>query len=163
MLYSSYFQKHDRSGKHWSSRCLFVCLFVCFGVVTVFVPLGQLPREDLRRSPLPPRPLVNPGPHLSSYSLSPHTFVMHPVSGPCNPPLSCTYNLSSIWSVPSLFSCPTHIFETHKKEPLNKHQNPHTNCVNLSFQWKQNNLQAMLKDDTDPDNTAQRDILALIR
>ena len=38
------------------------CLFVCFGSVTAFVPRGQLPREDLRRAPLPPRPLVTPGP-----------------------------------------------------------------------------------------------------
>ena len=29
---------------------LFVCLFVCFGSVPAFVPRGQLPREDLRRS-----------------------------------------------------------------------------------------------------------------
>ena len=48
--------------------------------------------------------------------------------------MSCTYNLSSLWFVPSLFSCPTHIFKPHRKEPLNTHQTPHTNCVNSLFQ-----------------------------
>ena len=48
--------------------------------------------------------------------------------------LSCTYNLSSLWSVLSLFSCPTHIFKPHRKESLNTNQTPHTNCVNSLFQ-----------------------------
>ena len=48
--------------------------------------------------------------------------------------LSCTYNLSSLWSVPSLFFCPTHIFKPHRKESFNTHQTPHTNCVNSLFQ-----------------------------
>ena len=55
-------------------RCYHVCLFDCFGSVPAFVPRGQLPREDLRRAPLPPRPLVTPGPRCSSCSLSPHTY-----------------------------------------------------------------------------------------
>ena len=48
--------------------------------------------------------------------------------------LSCTYHLSSLWSVPSLCSCPTHIFKPHRKKPLNTHQTSHTNCVNSLFQ-----------------------------
>ena len=35
-----------------------VCLFVCFG--PAFVPRGQLPREDLWRASLTPRPPVSP-------------------------------------------------------------------------------------------------------
>ena len=81
-------------------QCLF---FICLGSVIAFVPLGQLPREDLRRAPLPPRPLVTPGPRCSSCPLSPHTYVMHPASGQYPPPsLSGTDIRPSIWSAPSL-------------------------------------------------------------
>ena len=120
----------------WIMSIYIYFLFVCLRSATAFFPRGQLPREDLRRSPLPPRPLVTPGPCLNFCSLSPNTFVMHPASGPYPPPvlLSCTYNLSSLWSVPSLFSCPTYIFKTHRKEPLNTLKTPHTNCVNSLFQ-----------------------------
>ena len=80
--------------------CCYMCLFVCFVSVTAFVPWGQLPGEDLRRSPLPPRPLFTPGPRLSSYSLFPRTFVMHPASGPYPPLSSCpvhiTYHVSGL-------------------------------------------------------------------
>ena len=82
-----------RGRLHPLNQSSIVCLFVCFGSITAFVPQGQLPREDLPRSSLPPRPLVTSGPRLSSSSLSPRTFVMHPASGPY-PPLS---------------SCPVHI------------------------------------------------------
>ena len=61
---------------------LFFCLFVCLRSATAFFPWGQLPREDLQSSPLPPRPLVTPGPCLTFSALSPRTFVMHPASGP---------------------------------------------------------------------------------
>ena len=83
--------------------------------------------------PLPPRPLVTPGPCLSLCSLSPHTFVMNAScirSVPSPVLLSYTYTLSSLWSVSSLFFCPTHIFKPHRKEPLNIFQTPQTNDVN---------------------------------
>ena len=76
-------------------------MFVCFGSVTAFVPRGQLPREDLRRAPLPPRPLVTHGPRCFSCPLSPYTYVMHPASGQYPPPSSCPVQISylpSIWS-----------------------------------------------------------------
>ena len=82
--------------KFWSAvptynpQFLFCCLFE---IRNHIFPRGQLPREDLQRSPLPPRPLVTPGPCLTFCSLSPHTFVMHPASGP----------------YPSLSACPVHI------------------------------------------------------
>ena len=89
-LYNQYFTSEIST----SPVVLFVCLFVCFGSVTAFVPRGQLPREDLRRAPLPPRPLVTPGPRCSSCPLSPRTYVMHPVSGQYPPPSSCPVQIS---------------------------------------------------------------------
>ena len=113
------------------------CLFVCFGSVNAFVPRGQLPRKDLRRAPLPP---ATPHRQASSIFMFPFscTFVMRPASGPY-PSLSCTYNLSSIWSVPSLSSRYTHIFKPLKYEPLNNHQTPHINCITLLFPTKTQN------------------------
>ena len=35
-------------------------LYVCFGSVSAIVPRVQLPREDLRRSPLPHRSVITP-------------------------------------------------------------------------------------------------------
>ena len=100
-------------------------MFVCFESVTAFVPQGQLPREDLRRAPLPSRPLVSPGPRCSSCPLSPHTYVMHPASGQYPPPSSCpvqiSYQISGL-PPPCLRSCtPTHIFNPHKYETLEPH------------------------------------------
>ena len=69
-------------------------MFVCFGSITEFVPRGQLLREDLRRAPIPPRPLVTPGPRISACPLSPHTYVMHPASGQYPPPSSCPVQIS---------------------------------------------------------------------
>ena len=92
----------DASHSLWPAdlSCDMHHMFVCFGSITAFVPQGQLPREDLWRSPQPPRPLVTPRPRLSSYSLSPRTFVMHPASGPYPPLSSCpvhiTYQVSGL-------------------------------------------------------------------
>ena len=96
-----------------------VC-FVCFGSVPAFVPRGQLLREDLRRALLPPRPLVTPGPRCSTCSLSPHTYCHASCirSVPSPVLLSYTDILPSIWSAPSLSSCPTHIINPHTYEPL---------------------------------------------
>ena len=111
--------------------------FVCLGSATAFFPRVNSQRRTYGDHPLPPRPLVTPGSCLSLCSLSPHTFVMNAScirSVPSPVLLSYTYTLSSLWSVSSLFFCPTHIFKPHRKEPLNKHQTPHTNCVNSLFQ-----------------------------
>ena len=67
-------------------KYIYIYMFVCFGSVTAFVPWGELPREDLWRSPLPPR-------SLSSCYLSPRISSLHPASGP----------------YPRLSSCPLHI------------------------------------------------------
>ena len=100
---------------------MFVCLF--FWIRNRLVPRGQLPREDLRRASLPPRPLVTPGPRCSSCPLSPlylcHASCVRSVHSPVL--LSCTDILPTIWSVPFLSSCPTHIFNPQKYEPLKPH------------------------------------------
>ena len=102
----------DRSNSHYVAIYSFF-LFVCFGSVTAFVPRGQLLREDLQRAPLPPKPLVTPGPRCSSCSLSPHTYCHASCirSVPSPVILSYTDILPSIWSSPSLSSCPTHIIK----------------------------------------------------
>ena len=102
-------------GGRRSCRTFFPLVFVCFGSVPAFVPWGQLPREDLRRAPLPPRPLVTPGPRCSSCSLSPNTYCHASCikSVPSPVLLSYTDILPIIWSAPSLSSCPTHIINPH--------------------------------------------------
>ena len=92
----------------------YYCCCCCLRSVTALFPRGRLPKEDLRRSPLPPRPLVTPGPCCSSCSLSPHTYCHASCirSVPSPVLLSYTDILPSIWSAPSLSSCPTHIFKT---------------------------------------------------
>ena len=61
-----------------------------------------------------------------------HASCIRSVPPPVLP--SCTYILPSLWSVSSLSSCLTHIFNPTKGEPLNKSQTPHTNCINLLYQ-----------------------------
>ena len=94
-----------------------MCCCCCLRSVTALFPRGRLPKEDLRRSPLPPRPLVTPGPCCSSCSLSPHTYCHASCirSVPSPVLLSYTDILPSIWSAPSLSSCPT---KPHTYEPL---------------------------------------------
>ena len=98
---------------------MFVCLFV-------LDPYPHLSRGVNSRgrtygeAPLPPRPLVTPGPRCSSCSLSPHTYCHASCirSVPSPVLLSYTDILPSIWSAPSLSSCPTHINNPHTYEPL---------------------------------------------
>ena len=96
--------------------CLFVCLFVCD-------PQPQFSRgvNSQRRTygdhPLPPRPLVTPGPCVSVCSLSPHTFVLNAScirSVPSPVLLSYTYTLSSLWSVSLSY---TYIQTPQKRTP----------------------------------------------
>ena len=98
---------------------MFVCLFV-------LDPYPHLSRGVNSRgrtygeTPLPPRPLVTPGPRCSSCSLSPHTYCHASCirSVPSPVLLSYTDILPSIWSAPSLSSCPTHVNNPHTYEPL---------------------------------------------
>ena len=117
----------------------FVCLFgirnrifptgsTTKGGPTEITPTIQATRHPRALShflfPSPPPP--PPPPYFC------HASCIRSVTSPVLP--CCTYNLSSLWSVPSLFSCPTHIFKPQRKEPLNTHQTPHTNCVSSLFQ-----------------------------
>ena len=102
-----------------------LCLFVCLRSATAFFPRGQLPREDLRRSPLPPRPLVIPGPCLTFCSLSPRSFVMHPASGPYPPMSSCpvriTYN-HFLWQYHTHWAAPVNITVSNiNRNPVSVH------------------------------------------
>ena len=80
---------------------LFVCLFVC-DPQPHFSRGVNSQRRTYGDHPLPPRPLVTPGPCVSVCSLSPHTFVLNAScirSVPSPVLLSYTYTLSSLWSV----------------------------------------------------------------
>ena len=108
------------------SKCLFV---ICFGSVTSFAL-----REDLRRAPLPPRPLVTRG-----------LVYLHV---PC-PPYFChaSYTRSEpspvlyIYSTKYMF-CRFRVFPsyTYVQTPQvwipQTHQTQHTNCVTLLLKTK---------------------------
>ena len=114
---------------------IFFCFFVClFKIHNRIVPTGSTPKGGPTEITL-----YHPGnsspPGLVSVSVpSPPLLMLCILSVPSPVLLSYTYTLSSLWSVSSLFFCPTHIFKLHRKEPLNKDQTPHTNCVNSLFQ-----------------------------
>ena len=107
-------QKSGKVGVPNSSQRGDVCLF---WIRNRICPTGSTPKGE----PTEISPTTQATCHLRASSLFlfplPLYFVMHPASGPYLP-LSCTYPPSSIWSVPCLFSCHTHIFKPHKKEPL---------------------------------------------
>ena len=112
--------------------------FVCLRSATAFFPRGQFPREDLRRSSLPPRPLVTPGPCLTFCSLSPRTFVMHPASGPYPPlssfPVHITYRVSGL----SLPCFPVlHIYSNPTERNPSTHIKPHIQTVLIHYFNKQ--------------------------
>ena len=110
------------------------CCCCCLRSVTALFPRGRLPKEDLRRSPLPPRPLVTPGPYLPLCSLSPHTIVMHPASGqypPCNPrPVHISYLVFGLF-LPCLLVL--HIYSTPQKENPSTKLKPHTQTVLIYY------------------------------
>ena len=113
---------------------LFVCffVFVCLRSATAFSPRGQLPREDLRRSPLPHRPLVTPGPCLALCSLSPRTSVMHPASGPYPPLSSCRVHIPYRVSGLSLPCFPVlHIYSNPTERNPSTYIKPHKQTVEL--------------------------------
>ena len=115
-----------------------ICLVVCLGSATAFFPLGQLPREDLRRSTLPPRPLITPGPCLTFCSLSPRTFVIHPASGPYPPLSSCpvhiTYRVSGL-SLPCFHVL--HIYSNPTERNPSTNIKPHIQTVLIHYFNKQ--------------------------
>ena len=92
----------------------FVCLFV-WDPQPHFSRGVNSQRRTYGDHPLPPRPLVTPGPCLSLCSLSPRTFVMHPATGPYPPLSSCPihipYRVSGLFlpcfSVLHIYSNPT--------------------------------------------------------
>ena len=97
--------------------------FVCFFCLFVCDPQPHFSRgvNSQRRTygdhPLPPRPLVTPGPCVSVCSLSPHTFVLNAScirSVPSPVLLSYTYTLSSLWSVSLSY---TYIQTPQKRTP----------------------------------------------
>ena len=96
--------------------CLFVCLFVC-DPQPHFSRGVNSQRRTYGDHPLPPRPLVTPGPCVSVCSLSPHTFVLNAScirSVPSPVLLSYTYTLSSLWSVSLSY---TYIQTPQKRTP----------------------------------------------
>ena len=106
-------------------------IFVCLRPTTAFFPRGQLPREDLRRSPLPPRPLVTPGPCLTFSSLSPVLLscILHQVRTlPC--PVHITYRVSGL----SLPCFPVlHIYSNPTERNPSTHIKPHTQTVLIHY------------------------------
>ena len=96
------------------------CCCCCLRSVTALFPRGRLPKEDLRRSPLPPRPLVTPGPCCSSCSLSPHTYChascIRSVPLPSSCPIQISYQVSGL---PPPCLPVLHIYlKPHTYEPL---------------------------------------------
>ena len=109
-------------------------LFVCLRSATAFFPPGQLPREDLRRSPLPPRPLVTPGPCITFCSLSPRNIVMHPASGPYPPMSSCPVHITYRVSGLSLPCFPVlHIYSNPTERNPSTHIKPHIQTVLIHY------------------------------
>ena len=104
-----------------------------------FVPRGQLPREDLQRSPLPPRPLVTPRPCLTSCYLSPVLLsrILHEVRTlPSSCPVHITYRVSSLshpcFPVLHIYSNPT------ERNP-STHIKPHIQTVLIHYFNSTNN------------------------
>ena len=103
---------------------------LCFGSVTPFVPQGQLPREELRRSPLPPRP--PPGLIFLHVPCPPILLscILHQVcTFPCLPVLHIYPNKVSCLSLPCLPVI--HIYLNPTKMNPSPLQTPHINCVSL--------------------------------
>ena len=112
----------------------FVCLLVCLRSATAFFLRGQLPGEDLRRSPLPPRRLVNPRLCRSLCSLSPCTFVMHPASGPYPPLSSCPVHIPYRVSGLSLPCFPVlHIYSNPTERNPSTQIKPHKQTVLIHY------------------------------
>ena len=113
-------------------------LFVCLRSATAFFLRGQLPKEDLRRSPSTTQATRHP--RALSQSLFPlpphfcHASCIRSVPSPVL--LSYTYTLSSLWSVSSLFFSPTHIFKPHRKNPSTNIK-PHIQTVLIHYFNKQ--------------------------
>ena len=102
-------------GTHGGHFGLFVCLF---WIRTRICPAGSTPEGGpTEKLPYHPGHSSPPGLVVLHVSYPPILIVMHPASGQ-SPPLSYTDILPSIWSAPSLSSCPTHVNNPHTYEPL---------------------------------------------
>ena len=118
--------------------------FVCF-VLFVCDPQPHFSRGDNSRKrtygghPLPPRPLVTPGPCVSVCSLSPHTFVLNAScirSVPSPVLLSYTY----IESIESLVCFPVlHIYSNPTEKNPSTYFKPHKQTMLVHYLNKRNN------------------------
>ena len=98
-----------------------VDLFVCLGSATAFFPRGQLPKEDLRRSPSTTQATRHP--RALSQSLFPlppyfcHECILHPVRTlPC-PPVLYIYPIESLVCFLLVFLSYTYIQTPQKRTP----------------------------------------------
>ena len=98
----------------------FVCLFE---IRNRIFPTGSTPEGE--PSQITPTTQATRHPRALSHFQFPlppyfcHASCIRSVPSPVL--LSCTYNLSSLWSVPSLFSCPTHIFKPRPQKGTPQH------------------------------------------
>ena len=92
-----------------------VIIFGLFGIRNRIFPAGSTPEGG--PTEIIPTTQATRHPWASSHSPFPlppffcHASCIRSVPSPVLP--SCTYTLSSLWSVPTLFSRPTHIFKPH--------------------------------------------------
>ena len=101
------------------------CCCCCLRSVTALFPRGRLPKEDLRRSPLPPRPLVTHGSVALHVPYPPILIVMHPASGQSPPPSSCPIQISyQVSGLP-----PPCLPVLQNPTYMNPSKTPHINCV----------------------------------
>ena len=111
--------------------CLFVCLFwirnrICLtGSTPEGGPTGSSPSTQATRHPPALLLFMSPIPPFLC-----HASCIRSVPSPVL--LSCTDILPSIWSAPSLSSCPTHIFNPPKYEPFKPHVYTVLLCYNLT-------------------------------
>ena len=98
------------------------CLFVCVILIRI-CPTGSTPEGGPTESSPTTQATLHPWASLLVMSPIPPYLCHAPCirSVPSPVLLSCTDILPSIWSAPSLSSCPTHIFNPHKYEPLKPH------------------------------------------
>ena len=117
---------------------IYICIYCCclFEIRNRIVPTGSTPEggptevSPTTQATRHPRALFS-----SLFPLPPYycrASCIRSVPPLYSRPVHIFYQV--LWSVSSLSSCLTHIFNPTKEEPLNNHQTPHSNCVTLLFQ-----------------------------
>ena len=96
---------------------------------------GSTPKEGPTEiTPIPPRPLVTPGPCLTLCSLYPRTFVMYPASGPYPPLSSCPVHIPYRVSGLSLPCIPVlHIYINPTERNPSTYIKPHKQTVLIHY------------------------------